>query len=59
VRRGVFVWQPDGNRIRLQGLEEDAALYQVGENQLFHLDRRGQRIRGNLAHAYVLRRLDE
>jgi heat shock protein HslJ len=30
-------------------------MYQVGENQLFHLDRAGNRISGDLAARYVLR----
>lgn len=56
--RGVFVRQPDGNRIRLLGLEGGAEFYQVGENQLFQLDRQGRRMSGNPDDTYALRKLD-
>ncbi|WP_088328361.1 copper resistance protein NlpE N-terminal domain-containing protein [Lacimicrobium sp. SS2-24] len=52
--KGEFEWLDDGLRIRLLGRPSAPGLYQVGENQLFHLDQDGQRIRGELASAYRL-----
>lgn len=49
---GSFTWDSSGSRITLDG--NGAQQYQVGENVLFHLDRSGQRIRGDLAAAYRL-----
>lgn len=50
--RGTFDWSADGSKITLPG--DDGALFLVGENRLFQLDRAGQRITGSLADRYVL-----
>ena len=52
---GRFFWNDAGSIVTLspEGGEEQS--YQVGENQLFHLDRNGDRITGDLAGRYVLR----
>lgn len=54
--KGVFEWEADGNRIRLQGVDGGAARYHVGEGQLFQLDQQGERITGELAGNYILRK---
>ncbi|MCH4293904.1 copper resistance protein NlpE [Shewanella sp. 3B26] len=48
--RGSFSWNTSGGAIQL----ESGAWYQVGENQLFMLDREGKRITGALADHYRL-----
>jgi len=50
---GKFSWDNSGNKITLKG-DLGQQQYQVGENQLFHLDRDGNRITGNLAEKYRL-----
>jgi hypothetical protein len=52
---GTFTWNEDGNTITL--IEEIAPnQYFVGENVLFHLDIDGNRISGELAANYVLKK---
>ncbi len=48
---GTFTWDERGGRITLA---ERGEKFQVGENQLFHLDMEGNRITGNLADRYIL-----
>jgi copper homeostasis protein (lipoprotein) len=50
---GAFTWNAGGSKVTL-GTGNDAQQYQVGENRLFHLDRSGERITGDLAGQYVL-----
>ncbi|MEL4427801.1 copper resistance protein NlpE [Shewanella indica] len=47
---GKFTWDGSGSKITL----EDGSKYLVGENQLFMLDREGNRITGSLADNYRL-----
>jgi heat shock protein HslJ len=54
---GTFEWDASGARITLGASERDVQQYQVGENVLFHLDRNGQRITGELAAAYRLEKI--
>ena len=49
---GSFTWDANGANIQLSG--EDPGKYKVGENQLMHLDKDGNRITGELASKYVL-----
>jgi copper homeostasis protein (lipoprotein) len=51
---GAFTWDDAGARITLGARSLTAQQYQVGENVLFHLDRDGRRITGDLAAAYRL-----
>jgi uncharacterized lipoprotein NlpE involved in copper resistance len=51
---GTFRWSETGNTITLDTEGDGIEQYQVGENQLFRLDRDGQRITGVLAAHYVL-----
>lgn len=51
---GTFSWNDAGTKVELNTEGDGVAKYQVGENQLFHLDGDGQRITGELAAHYVL-----
>lgn len=53
--KGRFEWSDDGRIITLTDLDAPNQ-YQVGENQLFHLDKNGDRIKGELADKYILRK---
>lgn len=53
---GTFRWNEAGTGIRLQGLSDGPVQYQVGEHQLVQLDKQGQRISGDLADQYVLKK---
>ncbi|WP_438958047.1 copper resistance protein NlpE N-terminal domain-containing protein [Porticoccus sp.] len=53
---GTFRWNEAGTGIRLQGLPDNSIHYQIGENQLIQLDKQGQRITGDLADQYVLKK---
>lgn len=52
---GTFTWNEAGNTITLNE-EEMPNQYFVGENVLFHLDMEGNRITGELAEKYELRK---
>lgn len=54
VSTGHFTWNTEGSKITLS--KQNPGMYQVGENQLFHLDQSGNRISGNLADNYILRK---
>ena len=51
---GRFAWTDAGSVITLAPDSAEAQQYQVGENVLFHLDKSGQRITGDLADRYRL-----
>ena len=53
---GSFTWNEKGNIITLEGLENRPSQYLVGENQLFQLDMEGERVIGELADKYILRK---
>lgn len=54
---GKFTWDESGSVVTLQGLIGNApGKYKVGENQIWHLDRSGNKIEGDLADRYVLRK---
>lgn len=52
---GTFSWNEGGNTITLEG-ENQPNQYFVGENILFHLDMEGNRITGDLAENYQLKK---
>lgn len=52
--QGSFTWDASGSKITLTGENGESQMYQVGENVLFHLDREGNRIAGDLAENYKL-----
>lgn len=55
---GKFEWNEGGSLISLID-NNDNQKYQVGENQLFHLDNSGNLIKGNLSEKYILRKLND
>lgn len=52
---GRFSWNAAGSVVTLALPDGATQMYQVGENQLFHLDEAGNRISGDLGTQYVLR----
>lgn len=54
VERGRFEWDAEGRRVLTRADDGGTQWYQVGEGRLFHLDREGQRIGGDLAGRYVM-----
>jgi copper homeostasis protein (lipoprotein) len=55
--QGSFTWEESGNVIHLKDFSEGPDRYHVGENLLFQLDKQGERITGDLAEKYILRKL--
>lgn len=55
-QKGTFSWNPAGSVITLEGAANMPQQYKVTENGLIQLDKEGNEISGNLAHAYVLRK---
>jgi len=55
-RSGKFSWSERRNIIRLDGSTEQASTYFVGENVLTQLDKDGNKITGELAEKYILRK---
>ncbi|MDD4514645.1 copper resistance protein NlpE [Massilibacteroides sp.] len=53
---GTYSWNEAGNTIELVGVADAPNKYFVGENQLFQLDMEGERITGNLADKYILKK---
>lgn len=52
--KGMFNWNDAGSAITLNFEDGGTQQYQVGENMLFHLDREGNRVTGDLADNYRL-----
>jgi copper homeostasis protein (lipoprotein) len=55
--RGIFLWKNNGSNISLDGIVNAPNMYQVGENKLIQLDLTGQKITGNLAEKYQLKKV--
>jgi uncharacterized lipoprotein NlpE involved in copper resistance len=54
---GKFTWDESGSSVTLKGLIGDyPGKFKVAENQLWYLDQAGNRIEGELAEHYVLRK---
>ncbi|WP_186435267.1 copper resistance protein NlpE N-terminal domain-containing protein [Rheinheimera sediminis] len=53
-QQGSFEWDNTGSVVQLLHLKDGAALYKVGENQLFQLDIAGEIITGDLSDNYKL-----
>lgn len=59
VIKGKFDWSADGNSIKLAvNIDEIPGLYKVGENRLYHLDKDGKMIEGQLAEKYILDKIE-
>jgi heat shock protein HslJ len=54
--KGTFDWDISGSVIILKAEDGTVQHYQVGENILFHLDREGKRVTGDLRDKYVLKK---
>lgn len=52
--KGNFTWDDSGSNVTLALEDGKTQEYKVGENMLFHLDREGNRITGDLADNYIL-----
>lgn len=57
LQRGNFIWNKEGNKIYCIEAS-DTLSFLVGENQLFLLDKIGNKIEGSLADKYVLRKVN-
>lgn len=55
---GTYRWNEAGNTITLEGIENAPNQYFVGENMVFQLDMEGNRITGELAEMYILRKTE-
>lgn len=53
---GDFEWNDSGSIINVKDKDGSEQLYQVGESLLFHLDKKGNRIQGDLAEMYLLKK---
>jgi uncharacterized lipoprotein NlpE involved in copper resistance len=53
---GTYSWDKSGQIITLEGIKNAPNKYFVGENQLIQLDMNGDRITGELADKYILRK---
>lgn len=51
---GTFTWNEDGSVITLTSENKTTDSYKVGENKLWHLDKEGNVIEGDLASLYIL-----
>lgn len=54
--KGSFNWDSMGSDIRIRAQDGSIQLYKVGENVLFHLDKDGNRITGDNAGKYLLKK---
>ncbi|MFD2596730.1 copper resistance protein NlpE [Sphingobacterium griseoflavum] len=52
---GKIMWHENGSVVHLKGKDTDLKL-KVGENQLFHLDKDGKVIEGDLASNYIYKK---
>lgn len=53
---GSFFWNDAGNTVTLAGVEDRPAQFFVAENAVIQLDMEGNRITGDLADLYILRK---
>lgn len=54
--KGKYTWNNEGNIVTLHEAGEDPDMYMVGENTLTMLDRDGNKITGDLADKYILKK---
>ncbi len=54
--KGSYTWNAEGNTIILEGDKDSPNRYFVGNNTLTQLDMEGNRITGDLASMYVLKK---
>ncbi|MFR9166519.1 MAG: copper resistance protein NlpE [Dysgonomonas sp.] len=58
VEKGTYSWNDAGNTITLDSIKNAPNKYFVGENTLRQLDMDGNKIEGNLADMYVLKKVE-
>lgn len=58
ISEGTFSWNEAGNTITLSGVQDAPSQFFVAENELIQLDRKGKRIKGDLADLYRLKKKD-
>jgi uncharacterized lipoprotein NlpE involved in copper resistance len=56
TENGKYTWNDEGSEISISIGETETQAYKVGENKLFHLDREGNVIKGDLADNYILQK---
>lgn len=54
--KGSFTWNSEGNTIALDGAKDSPYKYFVGENTLTQLDMDGNKITGDMADLYILKK---
>ena len=54
---GNFRWNKSGNTITLLGIDNQANMFFVGENRLWELDKKGNKIAGSDADKFILNKL--
>jgi uncharacterized lipoprotein NlpE involved in copper resistance len=54
--RGAYSWKDDGSTIVLDGITDSPNSYFVAENHIVQLDMDGNRIEGDMADLYILRK---
>lgn len=56
-KSGTYSWKEDGSTIVLSDITDAPNQYFVGENRIFQLDMEGNRITGEIAEKYVLKKM--
>lgn len=56
ITEGKFNWNDKGDTVTLTLGRGQTTQYFVGEQRIFHLDQNGQRVEGELADAYTLKK---
>lgn len=54
--KGNYTWNAEGNTVILEGVKDAPNKYFVGENTLTQLDMDGNKITGDLADQYILKK---
>ena len=54
--KGKYTWNAEGNTVILDGVKDSPNKYFVGENTLTQLDMEGNKITGELADQYILKK---
>ncbi|NDV93962.1 copper resistance protein NlpE [Dysgonomonas sp. 521] len=54
--KGQYTWNSEGNTVTLEGVKDSPNKYFVGENTLTQLDMDGNKITGDMADMYILKK---
>lgn len=54
--KGKYTWNKEGNTVTLEGVKDAPSKYFVGENTLTQLDMDGNKITGDMADMYILKK---